>query len=48
MDIEGEVMECPRHSRFNIFSGHVTVLTGFESVAKHNVRTVGDDVEIEV
>ena len=48
-ELEGEEIECPRHgARFDVRTGAAIQLPAFEPVETHEVRVVGDDVQVGV
>jgi len=48
-ELEGDEIECPRHgARFNVTTGAAIQLPAFEPVEAHEVRLVGDSVQVGV
>ena len=47
-ELEGDVIECPRHgARFNLKTGAVLSLPATSPVPTYRVRVQGDDVQVE-
>lgn len=47
--VEGHEVTCPWHgAKFDIRTGEVLQDPAYEDVARHNVRVVGSDIEVEI
>lgn len=47
-ELEGDVIECPRHgARFNVRTGAALTLPAVSPVPTHRVRIEGDDIQVE-
>ncbi len=47
-ELEGEVIECPRHgARFNVKTGAALCLPATSPVPTYRVRVQGDDIQVE-
>jgi 3-phenylpropionate/trans-cinnamate dioxygenase ferredoxin subunit len=48
-EIEGCEVTCPWHgAKFDIRTGEVLQDPAYDAVARHNVRIVGSDIEVEI